>query len=223
MFELRASKKQTPFATNSKFDAVGVEADDLASRTTCGCCARPQEFLELVEEMHIASCSDMGRWTDVRPLTHPLHWTCRGRAFQKLLLGAHRPELIEGAAHGGAAARGRQTPMYRPLPNSSDRSNEVTGGVDLAILDARVFTGDPENPWCQALAIEQGLITIESLRRAQPRRSYAATFLPPLPRRFHERNFELKFRQQKALENEAFSRACCLVAGTGFEPVTFRL
>jgi hypothetical protein len=51
------------------------------------------------------------------------------------------------------------------------------------------------------------LITIESLRRAQPRRSYAATSFPPLPRRFHDRNFELKFRQQKTLKNKTFSRA----------------
>jgi hypothetical protein len=46
----------------------------------------------------------------------------------------------------------------------------------------------------------------------------AATFLLSPPRRFDERNFELEFRQQKTLENEAFSRACCLIAGTGFEP-----
>ena len=32
-------------------------------------------------------------------------------------------------------------------------------------------------------------ITIESLRRASHRRFYAAAFLLPLPRRFHERNF----------------------------------
>jgi len=51
------------------------------------------------------------------------------------------------------------------------------------------------------------LITIESLRRAQSRRSYAATFLLPLPRRFHERNFGPKFGQQKVLENDVFSRA----------------
>jgi hypothetical protein len=31
-------------------------------------------------------------------------------------------------------------------------------------------------------------ITIESLRRGQPRRFYAATFLLPRPRRFHERS-----------------------------------
>ncbi|MGY4282387.1 hypothetical protein ACVWXO_001607 [Bradyrhizobium sp. LM2.7] len=67
------------------------------------------------------------------------------------------------------------------------------------------------------------MITIESLRRAELRRFDAATFLLPLPRRFHERNFRLKSGQQKALENEAFSRACCLVAGIGFEPMTFRL
>src|SRR5712664_3266619 len=56
-------------------------------------------------------------------------------------------------------------------------------------------------------------ITIESLHRSKPRRFYAATFLLPLPWRFHERNFEPDREQQKALENEAFSRACCLVAG----------
>jgi hypothetical protein len=66
-------------------------------------------------------------------------------------------------------------------------------------------------------------ITIESLHRSQPGRLYAATFLLPLPRRFHERHFRLRFGQQKALENNAFSRACCLVAGIGFEPMTFRL
>jgi hypothetical protein len=66
-------------------------------------------------------------------------------------------------------------------------------------------------------------ITIKSLRRGQSRRFYAATFLLPLPRRFHERNFGPEFGQQKALENGVFSRACCLVAGIGFEPMTFRL
>ena len=50
-------------------------------------------------------------------------------------------------------------------------------------------------------------ITIESLRRGQPRRFYAATFLLPLPRRFHERKFASKYGQQKALENDIFSRA----------------
>jgi hypothetical protein len=63
------------------------------------------------------------------------------------------------------------------------------------------------------------MITIESLRRAELRRFDAATFLLPLPRRFHERNFGPKSRQQKALENIIFSR----VAGIGFEPMTFRL
>jgi hypothetical protein len=54
---------------------------------------------------------------------------------------------------------------------------------------------------------ERPPITIESLQRAQARRFCAATFFLPLPRRFHERYFELKFRQQKALENSMFSRA----------------
>jgi hypothetical protein len=40
-----------------------------------------------------------------------------------------------------------------------------------------------------------------------PRRFYAATFILLLPRRFHERNFEPDWEQQKALENNAFSRA----------------
>jgi hypothetical protein len=48
------------------------------------------------------------------------------------------------------------------------------------------------------------LITIESSRA---RRLYAATVLPPLPRRFHERNFGPNSEPQKALENDAFSRA----------------
>jgi hypothetical protein len=51
------------------------------------------------------------------------------------------------------------------------------------------------------------LITIESFRHVQPRRFYAATFLVLLPRRFHERNFAPKSRQQKNLENIMFSRA----------------
>jgi hypothetical protein len=34
---------------------------------------------------------------------------------------------------------------------------------------------------------------------------------------------KLPGRQRKALENALFSRALFLVAGTGFEPVTFRL
>jgi hypothetical protein len=51
-------------------------------------------------------------------------------------------------------------------------------------------------------------ITIESSRPLRPRRFHAATFLLPLPRRFHERKFGLKSAQQKALENCAFSRAC---------------
>jgi hypothetical protein len=67
------------------------------------------------------------------------------------------------------------------------------------------------------------LITIESLRRGQLRRFHAATFLLPLPRRFHERNFGPKSAQQKAIENDVFSMAYDLVARTGFEPVTFRL
>jgi hypothetical protein len=50
-------------------------------------------------------------------------------------------------------------------------------------------------------------ITIESSRPCRPRRFYAATFFLPLPRRFHERNFEPGWEQQKALENDAFSRA----------------
>jgi hypothetical protein len=47
-------------------------------------------------------------------------------------------------------------------------------------------------------------ITIESSRRTQLRRFHAATFLRPLPQRFHERNFRLKFGQQKVLENGFF-------------------
>jgi hypothetical protein len=66
-------------------------------------------------------------------------------------------------------------------------------------------------------------ITIESSRRTQLRRFHAATFLLPLPRHFHERNLKPKSGQQKALENGVISRACCLVAGIGFEPMTFRL
>jgi hypothetical protein len=58
-----------------------------------------------------------------------------------------------------------------------------------------------------ALEMEQ-LITIESLRRGLPHRFHAATFLLPLPRRFHERIFGSKAEQQKALENDVFSSAC---------------
>jgi hypothetical protein len=58
------------------------------------------------------------------------------------------------------------------------------------------------NKQAQPLIAFSGLlITIESLRRAQPRRTYAATFLLPLPRRFHERNFGSKFEQQRAIKN----------------------
>jgi|SRR5450631_731369 hypothetical protein len=67
------------------------------------------------------------------------------------------------------------------------------------------------------------LITIESLRRGQPRRFHAATFLLPLPRRFRDRNFGPKSAQQKDIENDVVSIAYDLVARTGFEPVTFRL
>jgi hypothetical protein len=57
------------------------------------------------------------------------------------------------------------------------------------------------------------LITIESSHRGQPRRFYAATFLPPLPRRFHERNFRPKSGQQKALENGCVFKG--LMSGCG--------
>jgi len=40
-----------------------------------------------------------------------------------------------------------------------------------------------------------------------PRRFYAATSVLPLPRRFHAQNFHLNSGQQKALENDALSRA----------------
>ena len=67
-------------------------------------------------------------------------------------------------------------------------------------------------PWDEAKVLQRPLlkrpaITIESSRPLRPRRFYAATFLLPLPRRFHERNFRPNWEQQKALENDAFSRA----------------
>jgi len=62
-------------------------------------------------------------------------------------------------------------------------------------------------------------------QRAVPSIAAADTrdFPSAASRRFHDRNFESDCEQQKALENDAFSRACCLVAGARFELATFRL
>src|SRR6266566_2097240 len=90
----------------------------------------------------------------------------------------------------------------------------------------RIFEASTEGacrPICRWRRVQWASITIESFLRTQPRRFYAATFLLPLPRRFHEQNFGPKSGRQKALENITFSRAYCLVAGIGFEPMTFRL
>jgi site-specific DNA recombinase len=103
---------------------------------------------------------------------------------------------------------------WRARNDSNIRPQLSIQVVNWDSLRRNIADGDE----CSALRI-----TIESSRRTQLRRFHAATFLLPLPRRFHERNLEPKSGQQKALENYVFSRACCLVAGIGFEPMTFRL
>jgi hypothetical protein len=81
------------------------------------------------------------------------------------------------------------------------------GGRTLGAAQALLRLGNVVDRDADDGARTMRLITIESLRRGQPRRFHAATFLLPLPRRFHERNFGPKSAQQKAIENDVFSMA----------------
>jgi hypothetical protein len=105
--------------------------------------------------------------------------------------------------------------------NANDGSVTPDGRLSVSVRGIKIISPDQmEILWSNGEASTVGagvdgrvgkeqLITIESLRRGQPRRFHAAIFLLPLPRRFHERIFRSKAEQQKALENNMFSRAFC--------------
>lgn len=115
------------------------------ARHTCGCSMAPDRFLAMLASFHRQPAK---RWTDMRPLTHPLHWTCGADAFQRALRlapgdGAPRP----GPDKATAALRAR-----KPVADAGD-------GPDLVLVGGKVFTADRSRPWAEGLAVAGGRIT----------------------------------------------------------------
>ncbi len=108
-----------------------------------------------------------GSWTNVAPLTQPYQWSCSSAAIHREIIEggirpAEFPHVLAGATADTAPspARGRWRAKY------TDR------GVDgLALVNGRIFTGDDEAPWTEALIISEGKVlfvgsTQEALSRA---------------------------------------------------------
>ena len=81
-------------------------------RRACGCAMRSDRFLAMLASFHQLGS---GRWTDVGPLTDPLHWTCGADAIQQALQLAPRRAGEKPASQRQAAAALR---VRRPVDSA---------------------------------------------------------------------------------------------------------
>lgn len=131
--------------------------NEITHSESCGCRMGRSRFLMLVEEF--------AKWNTQAPdwkvptlLVQPFHWTCGAASYQR-----HIIENIEGATSQVlassllAASVGNSTE-----PKATAASKKDLGGnsecIDTLLLNGRIFTGDPDQPWCEALAISAGLV-----------------------------------------------------------------
>lgn len=116
-------------------------------RRACGCSMVPDRFLAMLESFHR---SRSGSWTDVAPLTHPLHWTCGAETFQAALKLA--PDRLGATCAIESEAASAPLRVRKPVGSSGD-------GPDLILLGGRIFTADRQRPWADSLAVAGGVIT----------------------------------------------------------------
>ncbi|MGB3431198.1 amidohydrolase [Achromobacter sp.] len=123
----------------------------------CGCRLGRSRFLTLVEEF--AKQGDDGLdWRVPVRLVQPFHWTCGAESYQRQIFartaGATsnvlHSALLAASVHPSAAPAGAEE-LHKGRTGND-------GGIDTILINGSIFTGDPDVPWCEALAISDGLV-----------------------------------------------------------------
>ncbi|MCY1268799.1 N-substituted formamide deformylase [compost metagenome] len=131
--------------------------DEVIHSKGCGCRMNRSRFLMLVEEFAKFSNQTQDWKVPVR-LVQPFHWTCGAESYQKHIFEKTQgttSELIERSLL--AAPVHDLNERKGPAESRKDRTRNGDG-IDTLILNGRIFTGDPDHPWCEALAISAGLV-----------------------------------------------------------------
>ncbi|GAY07391.1 amidohydrolase [Pseudonocardia sp. N23] len=131
---------------------------------TCSCHADPERFVAMVAEFDRARRAAAGlHWTEPAPITHPLQWSCSAQLSHPVVLqvfdeaaagsAVDTPaDAVTAAVAGAVSADLGRSPATagRPRPERFDGTTVISGG--------RVFTGDGDAPWAEAVAFEGGRI-----------------------------------------------------------------
>ncbi|MCX5462966.1 amidohydrolase [Alcaligenes parafaecalis] len=147
----------------------------------CACHMGGADFLGMLDAHASLPQRQQGQpWTQPGRLTQPFHWTCGALFWQRLLAGqttfsmqqAALAEAVRAALLQESEAPTGQQSVQASAPASSgaEHRDPVTGQgpkqkgqsglADTVLVHGRIFTGDTDLPWCEALAIADGRVLL---------------------------------------------------------------
>ncbi|WP_137823471.1 amidohydrolase [Pseudomonas sp. D(2018)] len=146
------------YSKQKKLVGVASRAKIIHSES-CGCKLTGSRFLQLVEAFAaLPKDSVLVDWRVPVRLVQPYHWTCGAEYFQKQLITAMSNNRHDHVSRALLAAA--QSPLVREQRESNTKPElkARTGEIDTVIVNGRIFTGELDAPWCEAVAIGDGLI-----------------------------------------------------------------
>ncbi|WP_169748322.1 amidohydrolase [Xenophilus azovorans] len=132
----------------------------------CLCTASRENFLSRVVESDRHRIAPDGDWRRPRRLTRPLDWTCAADAWHAMSKQADDAALSDGAPAAvvslvrwlqqdgeGIAAPADASPGVPPSPSRHAAACESSEDDEILLRGGRIFTNDPDQPWCDALLV----------------------------------------------------------------------
>ena len=126
----------------------------------CGCKIERSQFLQMIDEYSEISRGKLQPWTFPARLVHPLHWTCGAHAYHRVLVENSSVSadvdgsIVKKFAMGTDA--GKEGSEHEPIYRLQLPTQAIDG--DVLLVNGRIFTGDSELRWVEAIAIRDGSV-----------------------------------------------------------------
>lgn len=138
---------------------VTAPREKVVHSESCGCNMTGSRFLQLVEAYAaLPQIGELVDWTVPVRLVQPFHWTCGAEQFQQHIIAAVTNKRLDPVSRTLMAAAKQPWSSNKVDSSKKPDSKERTGEIDTVIVNGKIFTGELDAPWCEAVAIGEGQI-----------------------------------------------------------------